>query len=393
MEQVPAIGGKRLNVLFIVPYTYQARTIQIHLENLNPRDSVDLLVNKTLTNRKNPNMYWINKYYRNKIRNVYECYLPFDFCYNGRDTSFRFSVSAKVRKLFDVKSFSRIENLIRDRDYDYIYLSSLILHRLITEQHNFIIHVQEIYDGSNPAVFENVKKAKGVIFVDNATKKAFETISLNSIIINLPFHSTQLVNDNNRSKKTVFAIIGRIEPVKGVDLVIRAFRKTASDSIELWIVGSGNSKYLRQCYNAAGDDPRIRFCGNIENIQTIYDNADFVIRGDPQQCTGRTTYEGLYSGCHVIIPGSDPKLFHEYEQFEDMVHFYDPCDEQNLTSIIESYAGKKITGRRYFSNATEYVNKFNDFVKKSLVMQDDLIEDSKNPDNNPDVPRRTIAAD
>ena len=56
MELVPEIGGKGLNALFIIPYTYQARTIQIHLENLNPSDSVDLLVNKTLTNQKNPNM-------------------------------------------------------------------------------------------------------------------------------------------------------------------------------------------------------------------------------------------------------------------------------------------------------------------------------------------------
>jgi hypothetical protein len=41
----------------------------------------------------------------------------------------------------------------------------------------------------------------------------------------------------------------------------------------------------------------------------------------------------------------------------------------------------------------EYVNKFNDFVKKCLIMQKDLIEDSKSLDNDPDASRRAIAAD
>jgi len=357
-----------VNALFIIPYTYQARTFQIHFEHLNPGDTVDLVINKVMLARDNPNLYWINKYYRNKIRNVYECYLPLDYCFNGRNTGLLFSASARIHTLTDAASFSRIETIIQNGNYDYIYLSSLILHKIITGKHPFIIHVQEIYDGSNPAVFENVKKATGVIFVDTATKKAFEGIPLNSTIINLPFHQeAQQVHDTALSTETVFAIIGTVIPVKGVDLVIRAFRKTAGKDNELWIVGTGDPAYLRHCRTAAGTDPRIKFWGNVENIQLVYDNADFIIRGDPQQCTGRTVYEGLYSGCHVIVPGSDPSLFHEYSRFKDMIHFYTPCSELDLITVIEQCAGEKVTHRRYFSNAAEYVARFNEFVKSSVT--------------------------
>jgi len=320
-----------------------------------------------------PNISWVMDNYRNKIGNFYQLCLPLDYCYFGKPDTISFHIRAVIKRFFEWLDAKKIQRIIDEGHYDYIYLSSLTLHHLVRKSPCTLIHIREIFDNSNDAVFESLKIARGVIFIDAATAKPFEHLHLgNAILLNNPFWMHRRIENVpyalrpniDQVHKTVFSIIGRIEEIKGVDFVIESFRKVPDDNIILLIVGSGEKGYLSRCKSVAGDDKRIVFYGNESDIQLIYDISDYIIRGDPHQCIGRTIYEGLYSGCHVIIPGSETGTFFEFEKFREKIHFYQPKNTSALTRVIHHRARQKITERIYYSNVPEYIEKFNEFIAK-----------------------------
>ena len=372
-----------MKALFITPYTYQSRSLQTHILNSDNLE-IDLIINKKIIGQ-NHNVKYVIDYYKDKIKNFYQFCLPLDYVYLGKPDKLSFKIGAKIKKIFEFLDNRKINKIIQEGNYDFIYLNSLILHSLISEDFCFIIHVREIFDDSNNSVFDSLKKAKGVIFIDDATQKPFtELVIKNKIVLNNPFQMKRQIDNEliklpiniDWKKKVIFSIIGRIERIKGVSQVIESFKEVKKDNILLLIVGTGEEDYSNYCRDLARNDNRIIFYGNEENIQIIYDICDYIIRGDPHQCIGRTIYEGLFSGCHVIIPGSNPEIVFEYEQFRDKIHFYLPNDKQTLINQITSHSNKKIMQREYLSNVDKYRKKFNDFVTK--VCQDKSRETYKN---------------
>jgi glycosyltransferase involved in cell wall biosynthesis len=334
---------------------------------------IDLIINKKIIGQ-NPNVKYVIDNYREKIKNFYQFCLPFDYCYRGKPEKFSFKIAITIKRVFEFFDSWKVKKIIREGNYDFIYLNSLILHPLISEDFCFIIHVREIFDNSNTYAINSLSKAKGVIFIDEATQNPFKEIFIkNKIVLNNPFQmkrqiGTRLPNipfNVDWKNRVIFSIIGRIEKVKGIPLVIESFKEVKNDNILLLIVGSGEEDYIDYCRNLAQNDNRIIFYGSEENIQIIYDISDYIIRGDPLQCIGRTIYEGLYSGCEVIVPGTNPYLFFEYQKFKDKVHFYQPTDILSLTKQIEVVSGRKITERQYYSNVHEYLEKFNEFITRA----------------------------
>ncbi len=96
--------------------------------------------------------------------------------------------------------------------------------------------------------------------------------------------------------------------------------------------------------------------------------ADYVLRGEPYPCVGRTIYEALYAGCGVIIPGAeaDHALF-EYERFASRIHFYPPADEARLQTVFDELAGHKLTDKHGASNVAEQVRAFDTFVRGAVT--------------------------
>jgi glycosyltransferase involved in cell wall biosynthesis len=359
--------------LFIAAATYFARSLQTTIVNSEDLD-IDLILDKKLVG-SNSNIDYASKYFSGKVKNIFEICLPLDYCYLGKSEDLLFKITTVLKKPFGWMGKYKIHRMIRRGNYDFIYLNELILHPLIDEDECFIIHVRVIFDKSGQGALRSLKKAKGVIFIDHSTFEPFKDVNLkNKIILNNPFQMTRLLNgESNQLKvsvdwknKTIFSIIGRVVEIKGVSFVIEAFKKAGPDRCLLFIVGPFHDEnYLSYCRSLAGDDPRIIFYGSEENIQLIYDISDYIIRGDPFQGIGRTIFEGLYSGCDVIIPGTNPDLLFEYEKFKDKVHFYIPKDVSSLAAQIAGRADRKITERRYYSNVGEYLEKFTEFVAKS----------------------------
>jgi glycosyltransferase involved in cell wall biosynthesis len=358
--------------LIVTDSTYLANSLAMHI--LHTKNDVDLLVNKSIIGR-DINVNYAKSKYSGRVKNIYENILPIDYCYRGCQTSDWFKLKTSIKSLLHSMATKNILKIIKNGDYDFIYLNNLILHNLISEDYPTIIHVRELYNRLNPKVIEDLKKATGVIFIDNYVETPFINTPLkHSIVLNNPFDMVKsnkniydIVNINHIDDKTIFAFIGRIEPEKGVSFIINTFKETTSPQSRLVIIGGGDLNYVSYCKSLAQSDPRIIFTGAIEDIQVVYDWADYIIRGEIAQSGGRTVYEGLYSGCGVIVPGTNIERFFDYYKFKQNIHLYIPRDTKDLLRQFKTLENTKITNREYISNINEYIERFDNFITESLT--------------------------
>lgn len=350
-----------------------SRSLQTLLRNYSGAE-IDLVVRKRLI-RKN-NLVHLREYYGQYVQKISEFYLPIDPINTGDESNRALLLAGQMQWERNKKGFY---NMVKENNYDIIHLNSLVLHQVIDNRFSFTLHVREIYDGSNQKVYESFQKAKGLIFIDEATKAAFPENQLPfHTILNNPFDMTGGQNTDPEplrrqlgiGDKTVCSIIGTVIENKGVDFVIRAFRESKEKNIVLLIVGRADAKYLSVCKELAGGDERILFYGEEPDISKIYGISDFILRGEAYPCIGRTIYEGLYSGCNVMVPGvahRDRDSFFDFESFQERVYFYEPRNLPALVSLLNRHGKNRVLTREYSSNITPHLKHFQDFINQALI--------------------------
>ena len=81
-----------------------------------------------------------------------------------------------------------------------------------------------------------------------------------------------------RSKTTHFLYAGTLSELKGIHLLIEAFKQLHGD-VALRVCGGGERNYVRALMCSAADDPRITFLGEIkaEDMPDVYKNVDCVV--------------------------------------------------------------------------------------------------------------------
>lgn len=317
----------------------------------------------------------IQSFFHNKVKSINEFYLPFDLCYKGKG---KFTFRNLIYFMLYNFNLRRFKNFIAAEKFDFIHLNSIVLHPLINSEYPMIIHVREIYDGSNEKVKFSLNKAKGVIFIDESTKLPFKNSNLkNSIVLNNPIDMSDVCKAKNTDDKleklikgkTVFTIIGGIDDNKGVDFIIESFIKVDSPEILLMVVGNGHKEFIENCKNICNGDNRIIFWGEEKDIKKIYKISDFILRGEAYFCIGRTIFEGLYSGCNVVIPGepSDSGKFFEFHNFKDKIFFYPPRNIIALTKLLEEQTKNKVLQRQCGGNLNYHLKSFNKFIDTIIL--------------------------
>ena len=238
-----------------------------------------------------------------------------------------------------------------------------------------ITHIRDIIVDSQSPVIDKLARGAGLVFIDTTTRRPFERVldRIPSIVLNNPVDMTTISSQPGIShprltpSTTVYSIIGRVYEHKGVDLVIQAFREGASEDSLLLIVGDGDARYGARCRSIAENDPRIVFWGEDDDVKNIYASTHYVVRGDPQGCIGRTVYEGLYSGCEVVMPGlGEPDFLFEADRFRDRILLYRSRDIRSLSTLIKSCKRPSTEDRVGLSNVGEYVRDFTDFLGRCL---------------------------
>ena len=367
----------RKKILFVThalesPYG-AATSLRLLLKNYTDIDA-DLIVPRSL---RHPRDLTATAALFPSVRQVYEISMPVDLGVVGMARSFAEKAHGAVHWLNWQRDRGRYRKILRDNNYDLVHFNSVVLHRMLSPGIPAIAHIREIIPNSDAPVIDKLASSTGVVFIDSTTRQPFvrRKHDMHALTLNNPIdmrgaasHAQTLRHPRLGPSTTVFSMIGRMSALKGVHLVISAFREGAGADSLLLVAGDGPEDYVTHCRALAADDDRIIFWGEEKDIEIVYAATDYVVRGDPQPCVGRTVYEGLYAGCRVIMPGpGTADLIFEAEKFQDAILFYQPGDRNALANLFTENNGLKIQNREYRSNVQDYVQAFDRFADVCIL--------------------------
>lgn len=106
-----------------------------------------------------------------------------------------------------------------------------------------------------------------------------------------------------------FGAIGRLEPQKGFDLLIQAFRALPDPTLELHIIGEGAEK--SRLLELAGDDARITFVGFTSDTTTAMAKLDAVVMPSRWEALGLVAREALAARRVLMCNDIDGLVDHE----------------------------------------------------------------------------------
>ena len=273
-------------------------------------------------------------------------------------------------------------SLLKTNQYDYVCFNSLILYPMLNKSFKSVMIVRELAKKKiKKATIERINTATGLIFIDDATEKRlinhdFFNREIPRTVLTNPFDMSSVLKVNKRSVRekygisndcVVFTIAGIISENKGVGFIASVFDKTNREDSVLLIVGKTDTTYGKQLMSKYHYNPRILFLGEESSMERVYAITDYILRGDSEFCTGRTMYEGLFSGCGAIIPGDEDDLnrIKMDEDFKQNIIFYKPRDKEILSRILSLINRPNIKIKKN-SNTEEYARDFVSFVQQLM---------------------------
>jgi hypothetical protein len=296
--------------------------------------------------------------------------------------SFRYLFQS-IDKLAWLTYSRNIISMIDDYQPSLIHLNSLVLLELVELIRKkrpgipIISHVREVLSQNlNKIDRQLIQDLDALIPIDYATEHRLKTLMpeypsnricrVQNPFMAVPFDGKS-INIFFPSGVNVFAIIGEITLAKGVDFVCECFHEANLENAILIIFGDDESNYassLKKHWSLLNKN--ILWSGHHDYLfeRGIYNKIDVVVRGDLSFRTGRTVYEGLFSGSRVIIPGSNLELLvdSDLSSFSNKVEMYKPRDKKSLIKTFKTTQAKLKDDRtnslsrndNYFSNYEIY---------------------------------------
>lgn len=319
----------------------------------------------------------VRAFFGERIRNLYRAYLPCDNSVADKIYPKRF-LKDLILRLFAKKDFFSLKEIIREGNYDYVLLNSIILYRMINEESRYILYIRESYYRHkllDKGFHKRLNAADKVVFIDPSIVPLIGEIDTAYRVINNPFDMSGMKDldpDVIKKKypavdtsKIVIMIAGVVSETKGIRFAIEAFNLLERKDIQLLIVGRGAPQFVEECKTLAAGNENICFLGECEYIQELYLLTDYILRADVQVGTGRTVYEGLYAGCDVILQYSkedDKERIQEYKEHKERFRFYKIRDKESLHEVVEGLSTEKVKEREFRSNIDQYIAQIKDFI-------------------------------
>lgn len=322
----------------------------------------------------------IKKYYGNRIKNVWFLPQPERLTVAIKELATIHKVKSIVKEILYYLCLYKYNKIFSKGNYDFIHINSVTLYSMLNKKLPMYIHVREIVQSERSILHKSFEKkmnmAKGIIFIDQECRKSCQGLIAPQIVLVNPFDQTSVGMINREvvgskyqldSQKTIYAVIGNIFPIKGVDFIVEAFIEANLENAILLIIGrdTNNDGYEEKVKKLAIGRENIRFLGEVEQMDELYSLIDFVVRGDPVPSAGRTVFESLYSGAGAILAGDRTENLSSLCVDQDMgqrVFFYLPRKRSDLVNVFIKTDGIKYMNRKYSSNLKEYIEKFMEFV-------------------------------
>lgn len=168
--------------------------------------------------------------------------------------------------------------------------------------------------------------------------------------------------------KPIVLYVGRLENVKGLDLLIKAYAYSIVDTHDLVLVGEGREKeYLIQKTEEFGIKESVIFAGyyDVPNLYSWYEIADFLVLPSWHEPFGAVVNEALIYGCPVVASKYVGAITFVDEPYNGLI--FDPHDSKGFEEILikacqyfpRAKIGRESLMRHSFD---EYVNVFTELI-------------------------------
>ena len=323
----------------------------------------------------------IRKKFNNNINNIYPIMMIFDWWCN--------IVSEQVYKKKNIYGF--LENILSKvyfiflkiivflSKYDLIHLNSTVSHfySRLSSTSPISMHVREgIITHPKANFIHSLKFLRGAVCIDNAIACSIPTQSslARQVVLN-PFDmrgvdKANLIDFGFKSRDyIIISFVGRLDKMKGFDFVINSFNKCKNNNLKLVIFGSGRDESVKFVKEIATKNKNVYFANFVEDTKSIYQNSDYVVRGEDHLALGRTVYEAVLSQTPIIIPVKNENLsgdFIEYEKHKSLIYQYEARNCNSLSKVFDSLHKKKNKTAKGQSNIDEHVSSMKNFWESLL---------------------------
>ncbi|WP_298836682.1 glycosyltransferase family 4 protein [uncultured Roseobacter sp.] len=106
-----------------------------------------------------------------------------------------------------------------------------------------------------------------------------------------------------QTARPVIGAFGRLEPQKGFDMLIEAFRMCPQSDAQLLFFGEGDERGRLE--TLAGPDPRITFCGHTDDVRAAYAAVSMVAMPSRWEAFGLVAQEARAAGRPVLVADVD----------------------------------------------------------------------------------------
>ena len=98
-------------------------------------------------------------------------------------------------------------------------------------------------------------------------------------------------------KEKLIIFVGRLEPVKGCDIFLRALALLKLDDFKLLVLGAGSQKKSLQSLSAGLGLKNLEFLGAISDIQNYYKKAKIIVSSSRFEGLGNVLIESAFFDC------------------------------------------------------------------------------------------------
>ncbi|MDY5115906.1 MAG: glycosyltransferase [Campylobacter sp.] len=103
--------------------------------------------------------------------------------------------------------------------------------------------------------------------------------------------------ENGGQKEKLIIFVGRLEPVKGCDIFLRALALLKLDDFKLLVLGSGPQKKSLQSLSAGLGLKNLEFLGALSDIQNYYKKAKIIVSSSRFEGLGNVLIESAFFDC------------------------------------------------------------------------------------------------
>ena len=230
---------------------------------------------------------------------------------------FLFDVCSIVRLAFFIKKY-RI-NVIHSHIFCDAFLSVFAKKLICAKSVRVVMTRHLVKPGKNSFLYRYLyKNLDPLIFVSHAAERAFlstvlakdiRTVVVHNAVKNIPpkeitptdFHLKLNLDANTK----LLGFCGRLDPEKGVDLIIGALPQLLlQHNVVLLIAGTGDKKYTDFLHQKIKDlhlENRVHFLGFLNDVFTFLTGLDVaILPSRAKESFGLTLVECMQAGCPVI---------------------------------------------------------------------------------------------